>query len=819
MQAFETTTELMSWQEAAVKKLKPTRVGGLFMEMGCGKALPLDAKILTPKGFVKMCDISTGDLVIGVNGKSTEVIGIYPQGVKEIFEITFSDGCKAQCTEDHLWKVITPLRKSRGMSPQIVSLGELIKSKIKHINGNRKYQIPIVEPVEFESVGELPIDPYLLGVLLGDGHLRDRGGPCISNPDVEIIQEIIPRLPEYTSISNTGKIGHYIRDERTGKNALLSSLRDLGLAGKKSDSKFIPREYLFASIDARLLLLQGLMDTDGNRDETGSEYVTVSKQLADDMRFLVYSLGGLVNLTIKHPVYTYKGERRYGKTAYRLHIRFSNSIQPFKLTRKKVDKRTKYIPTRSIESIQSIGYKHAQCIKIAAEDGLFVMDDFIVTHNTRTAIEIVKQKIHKIDKVVWFCPVSLKSTIFLEILKHTDANDIYIFDEKTTSENIQSVRWYIIGIESMSSSNRVVFAASKLITDKSFVILDESSYIKGHRAKRTERITLIAEKAKYRFVLTGTPISQGVEDLFSQMKFLSPQILGYRSWYTFANNHLEYSEKHPGLIVRTHDTDQLAAKIAPYVYQVTKEECMTLPGKHYKTKYFKMTEEQRYAYESAKEETLLNIDMMDDFKPYTIFRLYGVLQQIASGFWNHRHIHGDAPSPFQYGFLEFPETRLDTLIDLLPSSEKTIIWAKFRYDINRIVSAINKYSGPDSVAVFTGDTPQKERQKEVEKFRGPAQFFVSTQSCGGHGLTLNEAENVIFYTNSFKYSERLQAEDRCYRLGLDHEVTYYDIIGPGIDEKIWESLSRKENVADSFKREVDAVKDSKAKLKDMVKLL
>ncbi|MDD2286498.1 MAG: helicase-related protein, partial [Paludibacter sp.] len=122
-------------------------------------------------------------------------------------------------------------------------------------------------------------------------------------------------------------------------------------------------------------------------------------------------------------------------------------------------------------------------------------------------------------------------------------------------------------------------------------------------------------------------------------------------------------------------------------------------------------------------------------------------------------------------------------------------------------------------AVFTGDTPQKERQKEVEKFRGPAQFFVSTQSCGGHGLTLNEAENVIFYTNSFKYSERLQAEDRCHRLGLDHNVQYYDIIGPGIDEKIWESLSRKENVADSFKREVDAVKDNKAKLKELVKLL
>jgi len=441
------------------------------------------------------------------------------------------------------------------------------------------------------------------------------------------------------------------------------------------------------------------------------------------------------------------------------------------------------------------------------------------TGKTRTAIEIIKRKLHKIDKVVWFCPVSLKSTIFLEILKHTDANDIYVFDEKTTSTNIPSARWIVIGIESMSSSNRSVFAARELITENTFVVLDESSYIKGHRAKRTERIMLIAEKAKYRFVLTGTPISQGVEDLFSQMKFLSPQILGYRSWYTFANNHLEYSEKHPGLIVATHNTEQLAAKIAPYVYQVTKEECMTLPGKHYKIKHFSLSGAQRDAYETAKNEILLNIDMMDDFKPYTIFRLYGVLQQIASGFWNHRCIKGDVPSPYRYGFLEFPENRLKTLMSVLSAGEKTIIWAKFRYDIGRIVAELRECYGPDSVAVFTGSTPQRARQAEVEKFRGPAQFFVSTQSCGGHGLTLNEASNVVFYSNSFKYSERLQAEDRCHRLGLDHEIQYYDLIGPGIDEKIWEALSRKENVADSFKREVDAVKEDRAKLKDLIKLL
>lgn len=445
------------------------------------------------------------------------------------------------------------------------------------------------------------------------------------------------------------------------------------------------------------------------------------------------------------------------------------------------------------------------------------------TGKTRTAIEIVRQRAKKIDRVVWFCPVSLKETVRLEILKHTDCQDIYLFDDTTTDENIPEVRWVIVGLESLSSSNRVTFAVNEIITEKTFVILDESSYIKGHKARRTERATLLSEKAKYRFVLTGTPLSQGVEDLFSQMKFLSPKILGYRSWYTFARNHLEYSEKHPGLIVASHDTDQLAAKIAPYVYQVTKAECMSLPGKKYKTRETFLTFEQRDAYEQAKNEMLMQIDFDEQFKPYTIFRLFGALQQITSGFWNYRVCKTGVLDPEdKYVFKEFPEYRLSTLLDIIrgiPDDEKIIIWAKYRYDISRIVSALRERYGQDSVSVFTGDTPIKDRQQEVDKFKSSARFFVATQSCGGHGLTLNEASYVIFYSNSFKYSERLQAEDRCHRMGQDKEVTYIDIISSGIDEKICDSLSKKENVAKAFRREVDAVKDDKTKLKDLVKLL
>ena len=179
------------------------------------------------------------------------------------------------------------------------------------------------------------------------------------------------------------------------------------------------------------------------------------------------------------------------------------------------------------------------------------------TGKSRTAIELARLRQEKIDRVAWFCPVSLKETVKQEILKHTFTNEdgIHVFDDKTEDDNLPNMFWHIIGIESVGSSNRVTLAVNKLIDERTLVIVDESQYIKGHKAKRTERLTLICSRARYRLILTGTPLSQGVVDLYAQMRFLSPKILGYASFYSFAANHLEYSDKYKGMIVRAHNTD------------------------------------------------------------------------------------------------------------------------------------------------------------------------------------------------------------------------------------------------------------------------
>ena len=426
------------------------------------------------------------------------------------------------------------------------------------------------------------------------------------------------------------------------------------------------------------------------------------------------------------------------------------------------------------------------------------------TGKTRCAIEMAVRRQARISRVVWFCPVSLKLTIAAEIAKHTSGEAVYVFDD---SPAVPDVFWYVVGIESMSSSDRVVLAVNSLVDSDAFVIVDESSYIKGHASKRSMRIAEISKRARYRLLLTGTPISQGVEDLYAQMRFLSPDILGYNSFYAFANNHLEYSEKYPGMIVRALDTGNLAEKIAPFVYQVTKAECLDLPEKLHDARYFPMTDEQRGGYERAKMEILLSVED-DDLTSYTIFKLFTALQQIVCGFWSRE---GET--------IVYPHDRLTVLqetIRSIPAGEKIIVWSKLVRSLDEIAAALSVEYGPQSVAQLHGRLSEAERAGEIERFRGDARFLIATQSTGGHGLTLNEAHHAIFYSNEFKYSNRVQAEDRCHRIGQESPVTYIDLVcSHSIDDRIMAALEKKQDAVKVFKRKIDAVKDKRKMLAEL----
>lgn len=471
----------------------------------------------------------------------------------------------------------------------------------------------------------------------------------------------------------------------------------------------------------------------------------------------------------------------------------------------------------SLYSFQQAAVDKLICSRVA---GLFMK---MGTGKTRTAIEFVYLRRKRIDRVIWFCPVSLKETVCQEIKKHTDADDadIVVFDDKTTMRTVnRKALWFIVGIESMSSSSRVTLTVNDLVTSRSMVIVDESSYIKGHRSKRTMRITDIAKPARYRLVLTGTPISQGVVDLYAQMRFLSPKILGYRSFYSFAHNHLEYSKEHPGLIVASHNVAYLAAKMQPYVYQID-DDCLGLPDRLTDRHCHRMTPAQEKAYHQVKQDVWALAEEYeqrngrDAYISYIIFQLFTRLQLVASGLYINPK--ADVRRRIEHG-------RTDALLSTvaqIPAVKQVIIWCKYVHSIQNVADALGDAYGTDAVALFYGQLNEQRRNAEIERFRQGARFFVATQSCGGHGLTLNEAHHVIFYENGFKYAERLQAEYRCYRIGQSAPVTYVDLICSGsIDERIQEALARKGDAVAEFRDEVERVKGKRSgALKDLINRL
>jgi SNF2 family DNA or RNA helicase len=294
------------------------------------------------------------------------------------------------------------------------------------------------------------------------------------------------------------------------------------------------------------------------------------------------------------------------------------------------------------------------------------------------------------------------------------------------------------------------------------------------------------------------------------MYFLSPDILGYKSFYSFARNHLEYSEEHKGLIVRSLNTDVIAAKIEPFVYQVKKDECLDLPDRQYLSRYMDLTHGQQVLYQRAKEEILMSVPD-DEIDSYVIFRLFTALREIVSGFWyrrpdpnsDHRWAEQFEPEMLTCGHCR-TDLLLSTIEEIAPS-EKIIIWVNFQHCMNEVVEALMESHGAEAIAQFHGLTVN--RGGEIDKWRNDARFLVASPKCGGRGLTLNESAYTIFYNNDFPYRVREQAEARNHRIGQTRKPTYIDLIcRKSIDERIFSALLKKENLVQAFKKEMDKLK-------------
>lgn len=371
-----------------------------------GKALPLDCNILTPFGYKKMRDIELGDTIIDGNGEHTTVCGVYPQGVKPMYRITFSDHSTIDCSDEHLWEV--NYHGSHKITSKVVNTTTLANNYKTVKNGRNyfKYSIntPIVKDIDCKE--DLPIDPYLLGVLIGDGSLSSKCGKGLSVtlPEQDIRRVVSSLLSDWDMklrnksgtfdyrICHKGKMPNQYSNQKT----LRQELSDLGLLCK-SVEKHIPHKYLFTSVENRLRLLQGLYDTDGYTTKNGhASFDTSSKDLSDDFAFLVRSLGGLDMVTSSIGSYKKDDGYVYCSTSYHHSIVFRNGIIPCTsekhLKRYKVNRDGAYY--RKITDVSIIEPTECQCIKVTSDCHTFIAENVTVTHNTTTALDIVANYQH-----------------------------------------------------------------------------------------------------------------------------------------------------------------------------------------------------------------------------------------------------------------------------------------------------------------------------------------------------------------------------------------------------------------------------------------
>ncbi|MCS3902404.1 replicative DNA helicase [Methylohalomonas lacus] len=370
-----------------------------------GKAQPLDAKIRTQDGWKTMGDLRMGDRLASVDGRPSRVAGVFPQGTRDIYRITFSDGRSTEVCDEHLWKVHHRLwDKARTISTAKIS--ELLTRKryqdrlwIDHCSG------------DFGASRSLPVEPWVLGLLLGDGNLKG-SAVRFSSASQELLDTFAESLGagyqlraaggyDYRVVQSGG--AHRVGQQGVSPNLLMEALKSLSLWETGAESKFVPECYKNADKSTRLALLRGLLDTDGWIEAWGSiRFATVSRQLADDVVELARSLGGWATKRVRQNRYTYKGERRTGRDAWVVNIHYSRPRDLFTLPAKqdRVIPKIKRQRMPVIKSVEWVRKAPAQCISVTHPDNLYITDDYVVTHNTAFAINIAEHVAIKGEKSV-----------------------------------------------------------------------------------------------------------------------------------------------------------------------------------------------------------------------------------------------------------------------------------------------------------------------------------------------------------------------------------------------------------------------------------
>ena len=784
----------LSHQKEAIETLAAHDKYILADDMGLGKAMPNDTLIYTPNGKVEISSIDVGDEVIGSDGKSHKVIGVYPQGVRPTYKITFNDGYSILCDEEHLWRVSTSnygnnTNNNRKDREIVLSTKQMLdeyltiekkgngynsnknynfKTYYKYKNGNLKWQIPTVKPIQFNNQEELPIDPYLMGLLLGDGHISN-------NTTVRFTlhkDDFDEMLSSYLTTENKSKK----ENVRIGSVVIGESLKELDLIGKKSFNKFIPKIYKTSSIENRLSIIQGLMDTDGycqkskNGEFKSAEFYSVSEELVDDLIEIVHSLGGIVRKRSKIPKYVYNNKKLEGKECYIANIKLPEEFTPFRLKRKVNDYHPpkKYKVGRYIKNIEYHSEQECVCISVDSPDKLYVCEHGIVTHNTTSTVIAALES--GAERVLIVCPASLKINWMREIENYTDKTISIIEGKKW-----ESADFVIINYDILKNFHDIKNKEESIILQEGFdlVVVDEAHYIQNVQAKRTKLINDIINKIGKVWLLTGTPMTSRPINYYNLLNLVESPVA--YNWMAYVIRYCEGYQFNVGNrkvwnVNGSSNLLELRDRTKTHVLRRLKEDILDLPDKILTPVYLNLKSKE---YESLMGEYYDWMEDDSEKKSLTVqfSKLMKVRQVIAEN--------------------KIKET-CEIAENIIEQGKKVIIFTNFTDTLNQIADHFGKLA-----VKLDGKMSKPARQHSVDQFQenDKIKVFVGNLKAAGVGITLTAAEAVIMNDLSFVPSDHSQAEDRAYRYGQKSNVSvFYPIFENSIEGIIYDILSQKKNI-------------------------
>ena len=354
----------------------------------------------------------------------------------------------------------------------------------------------------------------------------------------------------------------------------------------------------------------------------------------------------------------------------------------------------------------------------------------------------------------------------------------------------------IMNVESFSKGAGLQFAQKFLSCHKAMIAIDESTTIKTPTSNRTKSILKLRQDAKYRRILTGSPVTKSPLDLFSQCLFLDPWLLNHQSYYTFKARYavtkkIEVQGRRIEIVVGYRNLPELSEKIKPFSKRILKEDCLDLPAKSFIKHTVELTKEQNKVYEQMKKEAIAFLDGKMQSTATVMTQLMR-LHQITCG-----HFTADDGT-----IKDLPCSRLTELMSILENVEgKTIIWSHYTHDVKRIIEKIKEVYGDESVVDYFGETDQENRSKNIKRFQtdDKCRFFVGTTHTGGYGITLTAGSTMIYFSNGYDLEKRQQSEARIDRIGQTKKMTYIDIMAQDtIDEHIVKALRNKVNISNTI---------------------